>query len=122
MHRSTNMDDLPLELKQRVCSYLTLKDLKSFRLTAKFYAAATDRYLVPRIFLSNHPDSFQEIQDITDHPELRHSVTTLVVDTRCLPLISKYEEWARQFADAELKSADKSVARAERALCREKNR
>jgi len=115
------MDDLPLELKQRVCSYLTPKDLKSLRSTSKVYAAATDRYLLPRIFLFNHPDSFQEIQDITNHSDLRHSVTTLVVDTSCLRLHPKYERWAREFADAKMEMADKNDARAERALRREKN-
>jgi hypothetical protein len=115
------MDDLPLELKQRICSYLAPKDLKSLRSTAKFYAAATDRYLVPRIFLSNHPDSFQEIQDIINHPALRHSVTTLVIDTSCLVLFPKYEQWARRFADARQQSEDKTVARAERVLRRERN-
>jgi hypothetical protein len=116
------MDDLSLELKQRVCSYLTPKDLKSFRLTAKFYAAATDRYLVPRSFLSNHPKSFQEIQDVINHPQLRHSVTTLVVDTSWLRLFPKYQDWARVFANDEGAPADQVVARADRVLRREKNR
>lgn len=115
------MDDLPLELKQRVCSYLTPKDLKSFRLTAKFYAAATDRYLIPRIFLSNHPDSFQEIQDITNHPELRHSVTTLVVETSCLPLFPRYEDWVRIFVNSNQVSAGKTDTRVERVLRRQEN-
>jgi hypothetical protein len=116
------MDDLPLELKQRVCSYLSPKDLKSFRSTGKFYAAATDRYLVPRIFLCNHPDSFQEIQDITDHPELRHSVTTLVIDTSCLHLWPKFEQWVRRFANAGQPSENQVIARAERIRRREKIR
>jgi hypothetical protein len=116
------MDDLPLELKQRVCSYLAPKDLKSFRMTAKFYAAATDRYLVPRIFLFNHPDSFQEIRDITNHPDLRYSVTTLVVDTSCLRLYPKFERWVRDFAVAAQLSEDQVVARAERTQRRERNR
>ncbi|CAD0095078.1 unnamed protein product [Aureobasidium mustum] len=67
------MDTLPLELKQRVCSYLTPKDLKSLRLASKAYASAACRYFLPRIFLHNHPNSFEEIQDITDHPDLKHS-------------------------------------------------
>jgi hypothetical protein len=116
------MDDLPLELKQRVCSYLPTRDLKSFRSTAKFYAAATDRYLVPRIFLFNHPDSFQEIQDITNHPELRHSVTTMVVDTSCLRPFPKFEKWARDFVNSAQPSEDRVAARAERIQRRERNR
>jgi len=115
------MDDLPLELKQRVCSYLTPKDLKSLRSTSKLYAAATDRYLLPRIFLSNHPDSFQEIRIITANPQLRHSVTTLVVDTSCLHLFPKYEKWAKFFVDDTPKSGEPTVTRAERALRRENN-
>lgn len=115
------MDDLPLELKQRVCSYLTTKDLKSLRSISKGYAAATDRYLLPRIFLFNHPDSFEEIRAITDNPQLRHSVTTLVVDTSCLPLFPKFEKWAKFFVDDKSESGKQTVTRAERALRREKN-
>lgn len=114
------MDDLPLELKQRVCSYLTTKDLKSLRSISTGYAAATDRYFLPRIFLFNHPDSFEEIQIITDNPQLRHSVTTLVVDTSCLPLL-KYEKWAKSFVDDKPDPGQPTVTRAERALRREKN-
>lgn len=115
------MDGLPLELKQRVCSYLKPQDLKSLRSTSKVYAAATDRYLLPRIFLSNHPDSFQEIRIITDNPQLRHSVTTLVVDTSCLPLFPKYEKWAKFFVDDKSEAGKQTVTRAERALRRERN-
>jgi hypothetical protein len=122
MHRSAIMDDLPLELKQRVCSYLAPKDLESLRSTSRFYAAATDRYLLPRIFLSNHPDSFQEIKEITDNPELIYSVTTLVVDTSCLPLYPKYGRWASHFAHPKAEAADPQVARAERVLRRGINR
>jgi hypothetical protein len=114
------MDDLPLELKQRVCSYLTPKDPKSLRLTSNDYAAAGSRYLLPRLFLFNHPDSFQEIQDIINHPDLRHSVTTLVVNTSFLRRYTKYNQWARAFADAEPEPTDQIVARAERFIRREK--
>ncbi|KAH0284374.1 hypothetical protein M436DRAFT_73737 [Aureobasidium namibiae CBS 147.97] len=116
------MDDLPLELKQRVCSYLTPKDLKSLRLTSRDYVAATDRYLLPRIFLFNHPDSFQEIQDITNHPDLRHSVTTLVVDTSCLRSLPKYQDWARYFEHDRSTSTNQVDARTQRSLRRDRNR
>lgn len=114
------MDDLPLELKQRVCSYLTTRDLKSLRLISKSQSAGTDHYLLPRIFLSESPDSFQDIQGITDHPDLRRSVTTLVVDTCCRPVHAKYEQWARLYADNDSES-DKTLTRAERGTRREKN-
>ncbi|THZ79138.1 hypothetical protein D6C84_07988 [Aureobasidium pullulans] len=92
------MDTLPPELKQRVCSYLTPRDLKSFRLTSTDYAAAASRYLLPRIFLLNHPDSFQEVRDIVNHPELSQQVTTLVIDVCRLKQYPRYDHWARIFA------------------------
>ncbi|KAH0366933.1 hypothetical protein KCU65_g4966, partial [Aureobasidium melanogenum] len=123
------MDTLPLELKQRVCSYLTPNDLKSLRLTSKIYASAACRDFLPRIFLHNHPSSFEEIQDITNHPDLKHSVTTLVVDTSCLSSYPRYDDWARRFVPtptyrAELERleipADSQDARTVRRLRREK--
>lgn len=126
---STNMESLPLELKQRVCSYLTPKDLKSLRLTAKVFASAACRNFLPRVFLHNHPSSFEEIQDITDHPDLKHSVTTLVVDTSFLCSFPRYDHWARVFVPtpayrAELERlevpVDSSDARTVRRVRREK--
>ncbi|THW09031.1 hypothetical protein D6D23_10066 [Aureobasidium pullulans] len=128
------MDTLPPELKQRICNYLTPKDLKSFRLTSTDYAAAASRYLLPRIFLLNHPDSFQEVQDIVNHPELSQQVTTLVIDVCRLKQYPRYDHWARVFAAPSPASTDNqgSVearaittgdvdARSERILRREKN-
>ncbi|KAG9521298.1 hypothetical protein KCV07_g3705, partial [Aureobasidium melanogenum] len=123
------MESLPLELKQRVCSYLTPKDLKSLRLTSKVFASAACRNFLPRVFLHNHPSSFEEIQDIANHPDLKHSVTTLVIDTSCLRSYPRYDDWARHFRPtptyrAELEKvelpAGNSDARTVRRLRREK--
>ncbi|THX02064.1 hypothetical protein D6D13_08548 [Aureobasidium pullulans] len=128
------MDTLPPELKQRICSYLKLKDLKSFRLTSTDYAAAASRYLLPRIFLLNHPDSSQEVRDIVNHPELSQQVTTLVIDVCRLKQYPRYDHWTRVFAAPSPASTDNqgSVearaittgdvdARSERILRRERN-
>lgn len=102
------MDTLPLELKQRVCSYLTTRDLKSLRLASKVYSIAACRYLLTRIFLFNQPDSCQEVQDIVNCPELNQSVTTLVIDTSCLRPLLKYDPWVREFAEVEPDPAQQS--------------
>ncbi|THY68909.1 hypothetical protein D6C86_10004 [Aureobasidium pullulans] len=128
------MDTLPPELKQRICSYLKPKDLKSFRLTSTDYAAAASRYLLPRIFLLNHPDSFQEVRDIANHPELSQQVTTLVIDVCRLKQYPRYDHWARIFAapspastgnqgsvEARAITTGDIDARSERILRRQKN-
>ncbi|KAG9529864.1 hypothetical protein KCU93_g3189, partial [Aureobasidium melanogenum] len=106
------METLPLELKQRICSYLTTKDLKSLRLTSKDYSVGACHYLLPRIFLFNHPDSCQEVQDIANHPELNQSVTTLVIDTGCFRPQLKYDQWARNFAVVESSTPTSREAKA----------
>lgn len=124
------MDTLPLELQQRVCSYLTIKDLKSLRLASKVWTAAACRYLLPRIFLFSHPDSCQEVQDIANHPCLKHSVTTLVMDTSCIHPKLKFDQWARNLANSSSTPRSEDVetvnsgsdARAERISHREKLR
>lgn len=124
------MDALPLELQQRICSYLTIKDLKSLRLASKVWTAAACRDLLPRIFLFNHPDSCQEVQDIANHPYLKHSVTTLVIDTSCIHPDLKFDQWARNLANSSSTPRSEEVetvtsgsdARAERISHREKLR
>lgn len=85
---------LPLELKQRICSYLTPKHFKFFRLTSRDHAAAASRYLLPRIFLLNHPDSSQGIRDIARHQLLSLPLTMLVIDVSCLRVFQYYESCA----------------------------
>ncbi|KAI5244951.1 hypothetical protein E4T43_03520 [Aureobasidium subglaciale] len=118
------MDALPLELKQRVCEYLPIEDLKSLRLTSKVFSAASYRYLLPRVFLFFHPDSYQEVQQIANHNELRHRVTALVIDIAQLEFPLKFAQWLRTNKDAgdsstgPLIGTQKADARTERALCR----
>ncbi|KAI5206195.1 hypothetical protein E4T38_03834 [Aureobasidium subglaciale] len=126
------MDSLPLELKQRVCSYLTPRDLKLLRLASKVCSIAACRHIMPRVFLHNHPNSFQEIKDIAEHPILSQRITTLVIDTsrfRSCPISKQWsalyieaEEYIPDWADFEPPNAaqEQTDARSERALRRAK--
>jgi hypothetical protein len=75
------MDALPLELKQRICSFLTPKDLKPLRLTSIIFATASERYFISRFILFNCPDSIAVLNDIVDHGVFSKHLTTLVCDT-----------------------------------------
>jgi hypothetical protein len=75
------MDTLPLELKQRICSFLTPKELKPLRLTSTIFVTASERYFINRFILFNYPDSISVLNDIVDHEILSKHLTTLVCDT-----------------------------------------
>jgi hypothetical protein len=80
------MGKLPLEMKQRICSFLrdSPKLLKPIRLVSKQWASAAEPYLIPRVFLFKHKDSCAEVREIVEHPVFGKHVTTLVVDPRYL--------------------------------------
>jgi len=79
-----NLDALPLELKQRICSFLTPKDLKPLRLTSKIFAAAAERYLIDRFILFNCTSGITTLNEIAHHETFSKCITTLVCDTAFL--------------------------------------
>lgn len=88
------IDALPLELKLRICSFLTPKDLKPLRLTSKIFAAAGGCYLIRRFILFNCQESVAALSQITDHEVFSKNITTLVCDISFLavsPSCQKYE-------------------------------
>ncbi|TIA45619.1 hypothetical protein D6C79_05581 [Aureobasidium pullulans] len=89
------MDKLPLELKQRICSFLHASPrlLKPIRLVSKDFASAAAPYLIPRLSLFRHPDSCAEVKEITKHPIFSKHVTTLVVDLSVLKSQSNFQSW-----------------------------
>jgi hypothetical protein len=87
-----NMDALPLELKQRICSFLTPKNLKPLRLTSKIFATAAERYFLNRFFLFNYPDSIAALGEIVDHEVFGRYLTTLVCDTSIIRVYPSYED------------------------------
>ncbi|KAG9597774.1 hypothetical protein KCU77_g4158, partial [Aureobasidium melanogenum] len=89
------MEKLPLELKQRVCSFLHAnpKLLKPIRLVSKQFADAAAPYLLPRVFLIKHKDSCAEVREIADHAIFSKHVTTLVVDPSNLKNHKSFQKW-----------------------------
>lgn len=75
-----NMDALPVEVKQRICSFLTPNELKPLRLTCKVFATAAERYFINRFILFLHPKSFATLRKIALHETLSKYLTTIVCD------------------------------------------
>ncbi|KAH0003799.1 hypothetical protein KCU78_g13710, partial [Aureobasidium melanogenum] len=76
-----NMNALPLELKQRICSFLTPKYLKPLRLTCKVFATAAERYLIERFILFLHPESLATLRKIAEHEAFSKYLTTVIYDS-----------------------------------------
>lgn len=87
-----NMDTLPLELKQRICSFLTPKELKPLRLTCKVFATAAERYFIHRFILFNHPDSVATLRKIIDHKIFNRYLMTLICDTSFVEEHPNYDD------------------------------
>jgi hypothetical protein len=96
-----NMDALPLELKQRICSFLTPKELKPLRLTSIIFAKASERYFIDRFILFNYPDSIAALGEIVDHEVFGKYLTTLVCDTsylRVQKVVRRYRDRRPDFS------------------------
>ncbi|KAG9657097.1 hypothetical protein KCU95_g4296, partial [Aureobasidium melanogenum] len=87
-----NMDTLPLELKQRICSFLTPKELKPLRLTCKVFATAAERYFIHRFILFNHPDSVATLRKIIDNKIFNRYLMTLICDTSFVEEHPNYDD------------------------------
>jgi hypothetical protein len=87
---NANMNVLPLELKQRICSFLTPKDLKPLRLTSRIFATAAERYLIDRFILFNHIDSIVALDQVVNHETFGRRLTTLVCDNSVLNAQNMY--------------------------------
>lgn len=78
------MDELPLELKQRVCSYLSPKHLKPLRLACKAFSKAAEPYLINRFTLTNRPESITALRNIIDHASFNKYISTIIYDPSVL--------------------------------------
>lgn len=90
------MDKLPPELLQRICSSFSgsPNELKPIRLVSKRFAAAAALYLIPRVFLFKHQDSYAEARAIAGHPIFCKHVTTLIMDLTPLKQFG-FVDWLR---------------------------
>jgi hypothetical protein len=95
------MDKLPLEMKQRICSFLhdSPKLLKPIRLVSKQWASAADPYLIPRLFLFKHTFSCDRLGFIVEHPIFSKHLTTLVVDPSNLKKHKTFQAWLDDHED-----------------------
>ncbi|KEQ67445.1 uncharacterized protein M437DRAFT_37194 [Aureobasidium melanogenum CBS 110374] len=112
------MEKLPLELKQRVCSFLHAnpKLLKPIRLVSKQFADAAAPYLLPRVFLVKHRDSCAEVREIADHPIFSKHVNTLVVDPSNLKNHKSFKKWwsnANKKFDAAVEKVTKTLTKSQ---------
>lgn len=89
------MDKLPLEIKQRICSFLHSSPqlLKIVRLVSTDFASAAAPYLIPRVFLFKHPFSCRKLRSIVEHPIFSKHLTTLVVDPSNLKKHNSFQAW-----------------------------
>ena len=89
------MEQLPLELKQRICSFLhaSPKLLKPIRLVSTEFASAAGPYLIPRAFLFKHTFSCQRLEQIIEHEIFSKHLTTLVVDPSNLKKHNSFQAW-----------------------------
>lgn len=96
-----NMDALPLELQQRICSLLTPKELKPLRLTSRIFAAAAGRYFINRFILFNCPESVAALDGITGHEVFSNNITTLVCDISYLEVSPDYRGYGADIPQPE---------------------
>ncbi|TIA28741.1 hypothetical protein D6C78_10596 [Aureobasidium pullulans] len=79
-HGRVGLNDLPLELQQRICRNLPGRDLKQLRLVSRHYASAAARDLPIIIHLFDEPQSCRDALEIARHPDLQIAVTAVAVD------------------------------------------
>lgn len=72
------MDKLPSELLSEICSLMSMKDLKNFRLTSKTYAAVGGLHLIDTVQVQVFPADIHRLESITSHPVFCRTVKHLV--------------------------------------------
>lgn len=84
---------LPPEIADRVCAKFRTPDVKSLRLVSTFWMNVATPWLLPRVHLIFTSDSFQRMVDISEHPVIRHHVTSLFYEPDTLTTYHSQKEW-----------------------------
>ena len=66
-----------------------------FRLVCKSFATVGLRSLVPRVTVVTLPKAFEHLNDVANHPVLRHHVIEIVFVTNKLPIYLNIDDFAR---------------------------
>ncbi|CAD0053145.1 unnamed protein product [Aureobasidium pullulans] len=94
-HGRVGLNDLPLELQQRICRNLPGRDLKQLRLVSRHYASAAARDLPIIIHLFDEPQSCRDALEIARHPDLQIAVTAVAVDVSRIKDHKCFSSWIR---------------------------
>ncbi|THW97871.1 hypothetical protein D6D18_05455 [Aureobasidium pullulans] len=94
-HGRVGLNDLPLELQQRICRNLPGRDLKQLRLVSRHYASTAARDLPIIIHLFDEPQSCRDALEIARHPDLQIAVTAVAVDVSRIKNHKHLRSWAR---------------------------
>ncbi|THX70359.1 hypothetical protein D6D04_09945 [Aureobasidium pullulans] len=102
-HGRVGLNDLPLELQQRICRNLPGRDLKQLRLVSRHYASAAARDLPIIIHLFDEPQSCRDALEIARHPDLQIAVTAVAVDVSKIKNHKHFGSWV---SDIQAPNAD----------------
>lgn len=94
-HGRVGLNDLPLELQQRICRNLPGRDLKQLRLVSRHYASAAARDLPIIVLLFDEPQGCRDALEIARHPDLRIAVTAVAVDVSKITNYEHFSSWIR---------------------------
>ncbi|OBW67116.1 MAG: Uncharacterized protein AUREO_028280 [Aureobasidium pullulans] len=89
------LNDLPLELQQRICRNLPGRDIKQLRLVSRHYASAAARDLPIIVHLFDEPQSCRDALEIARHPDLRIAVTAVAVDVSRIRNHKRFSSWVK---------------------------
>lgn len=90
---------LPPEIADIVCSKLETPDVANLRLVSSYWMNVATPWLLPEVHLIFKRDSFQRLIDISNHPVIRHHVTSLFYEPDTLWTYHSQDEWAKGLSD-----------------------